>query len=593
MTDNINRHSNLFLYTLSTGATIDMLCPYATPIEEYKEAFADRTQPFLTYYTFEEAHVKSRNMTRGEFWDMACRGAAYLTDQGLSKGDRIVHCFSENSLYDLIFRLSATFTGCVPVTINWQADDNERLIYKATVTHSKLFLYDSGFRDKIKGIRSILPGKTFFHVEDIEKYDPAVSWIPPSLHYDDEKMIIFTAGTTGLPKGVSLSHRSYLANRLTFEDYFSLQQSTPLDLLLVNPLHHTNSSALSDWGMRRKGTIIHLIQRYSTPYWKILTEATHKKRGSLIAAMVPRHIDFLQSLIKTAQLPVHQSKVKEALRQIDILIGSAPVGPTTVKRILEFSGRYPRVRYGSTETCLQVMATPVTMTEEETRSSFEAGWNHEHRGEKQVGYYIGRDHPPFTTVRIVKAIDPGQKGYMHSCDIGEPGYLITRGANLMTEYVGQDEATKMVLRNGWYVGLRDIGFALQGRDGCLDYYWVTRDSALIIRGGANYSYEQIAADLTQFLVENFSLNPEQFKLAVIGLRITSEHEDSCCVTIELNEEVANREEEIKASFIEKACVTVSKGSRPDYVRFAKIPLSFKGAILIPQLKQDFEKYLKQ
>jgi acyl-CoA synthetase (AMP-forming)/AMP-acid ligase II len=309
--------------------------------------------------------------------------------------------------------------------------------------------------------------------------------------------------------------------------------------------------------------------------------------------MVPRHIDFLQSLIKTAQLPVHQNKVKEALRQMDILIGSAPVGPTTVKRILEFSGRYPRVRYGSTETCLQVMATPVTMTEEETRSSFEAGWNHEHRGEKQVGYYIGRDHPPFTTVRIVKAIDPGQKGYMHSCDIGEPGYLITRGANLMTEYVGQDEATKMVLRNGWYVGLRDIGFALQGRDGCLDYYWVTRDSALIIRGGANYSYEQIAADLTRFLVENFSLNPEQFKLAVIGLRITSEHEDSCCVTIELNEEVAHREEEIKASFIEKACVTVSKGSRPDYVRFAKIPLSFKGAILIPQLKQDFEKYLKQ
>jgi len=38
---------------------------------------------------------------------------------------------------------------------------------------------------------------------------------------------------------------------------------------------------------------------------------------------------------------------------------------------------------------------------------------------------------------------------------------------------------------------------------------------------------------------------------------------------------------------------VSKGSRPDYVRFARIPISFNGAILIPQLKQDFEEYLKQ
>jgi acyl-CoA synthetase (AMP-forming)/AMP-acid ligase II len=159
--------------------------------------------------------------------------------------------------------------------------------------------------------------------------------------------------------------------------------------------------------------------------------------------------------------------------------------------------------------------------------------------------------------------------------------------------VGQDEATKKVFREGWYSGLRDIGFALQGKAGCLDYYWMTRDTALLIRGGANYSYEQIAADLSRVLVEDFTLHPDQFKLAVIGLRIKSEHDDSCCVTIELNEEIAHREEELKATFIEKASRKVSKGSRPDYVRFARIPISFKGAILIPQLKQDFEEYLKQ
>lgn len=92
-------------------------------------------------------------------------------------------------------------------------------------------------------------------------------------------------------------------------------------------------------------------------------------------------------------------------------------------------------------------------------------------------------------------------------------------------------------------------------------------------------------------MEDFNLSPEQFKLAVIGLRIKSEHEDSCCVTIELDEEIAQREEELKSTFIEKASGKVSKGSSPDYVRIARIPLSFKGAILIPQLKQDFEKYL--
>jgi len=239
------------------------------------------------------------------------------------------------------------------------------------------------------------------------------------------------------------------------------------------------------------------------------------------------------------------------------------------------------------------MATPTTLTEEEIKSAFEAGWNHEYRGEKQAGYYIGRDHPPFTKVKIVKAIEPEQEGYMQSCEIGEPGYLITRGANLMTGYAGQEEATKKVFQEGWYDGLRDIAFNLQGKAGCLDYYWMTRDSALLIRGGANYSYEQIAADLSRVLVEEFNLHQDQFKLAVIGLHIKSEHDDSCCVTIELNEKIVHREEELKADFIEKASRKVSKASRPDYVRFARIPLSFKGAVLNPRLKQDFLEYLRK
>ncbi|MCX5853271.1 MAG: class I adenylate-forming enzyme family protein [Deltaproteobacteria bacterium] len=580
-------------YFLSTGAPVTQACPYATPVDEYRAAFADRSQPFLHYYHLEDGGIKRRSFTRGGFWDLACLGAACLADRGLSKGDRLVHGFSDNSPYDLIFRLSAMLVGCVPVTINWQADDNDRLVYKAKLTGSKLFLYDSGFRKRFEEIKPNLSGIKYFHAEAIEKFDPSTAWAPPPLSYEDEKMIIFTAGTTGLPKGVSLSHRSYLANRMTFEEYFRLPLSEPLDLVLVNPLHHTNSSALSDWGMRRKGTAIHLIRRYSTAYWKILTEVAGNKRGLLVAPMVPRHIDFLESLIETSLLPVDQNDLMEALSQTDILIGSAPVGPTTIGRILKYSRRFPRVRFGSTETCLQVMATPTTLTEEEMKSAFEAGWTHGFRGEKQTGYYIGREHYPFTEVKIVKAIDPGKDGYMQPCKSGQPGYLITRGANLMSGYAGQDEATEKVFREGWYVGLRDIGFTLEGKDGCPDYYWISRDSALLIRGGANYACEQVAADLSRVLVEDFSLKPGQFKLAVIGLRIRSEHDDSCCVTIELGEEAACMEEELRATFIKKASGKVSKGSFPDYVRFAPIPLSFKGAVLIPRLRQEFEDYLKE
>ena len=40
--------------------------------------------------------------------------------------------------------------------------------------------------------------------------------------------------------------------------------------LLTNPLHHTNSTAIADWAMRRPAAHIHLMARYTTAYWSVL-----------------------------------------------------------------------------------------------------------------------------------------------------------------------------------------------------------------------------------------------------------------------------------------------------------------------------------
>jgi acyl-CoA synthetase (AMP-forming)/AMP-acid ligase II len=580
------------LYLLSNGKPVTSLSPYSSPLEEYRAAFKEREQPFLQFYFFDGKAVKSRALSRGEFWDLACAGAAYLSEQGVTKGDRVLHCFSSNSLYDAVFRLSAVLVGCAPVTVNWQVDDDERIAHKAKITGARCLVFDEEFASRIDAIKSRSPVKLALEARKVETYKNIPFTAYPRLGYDDERIVIFTSGTTGEPKGASLPYRSYLANQLTFEGYFDVSEKTGLDILLVNPLHHTNSTAFLDWGMRRSGTRIHLVQRYATLYWQILADVASKKRDLLIAPMVARHIDFINELSARSELPVKEDALKEALGQTDIMIGSAPVGPTTVQRVIRLSNHLPIVRFGSTETCLQVMATPRTLSPDGLLKAFEAGWSHTYRGEKTVGYYIGREHFPVTRVKVVKSTDPGNKSYLLPCDAGEPGYLVTQGANIMNQYVNDDEATESAFRGGWYTGLRDIAFALPNKeDGQLDYYWVTRDSALLIRGGANYAYDQVAAELAKILTEDFHIDAGQFKLAVVGLRIESEHEDSCCVTIELSEEVSHKRQELEADFKDRARKRVPKGFRPDFVRFAKIPTNFKGLVLIPELRQDYIKSL--
>ena len=66
------------LYELGAGNHITDLSRFSSPIEEYRAAFAERSSPFLTCYTFQDGDVHKHSLTRGEFWDLACSAAAYL-----------------------------------------------------------------------------------------------------------------------------------------------------------------------------------------------------------------------------------------------------------------------------------------------------------------------------------------------------------------------------------------------------------------------------------------------------------------------------------------------------------------------------------
>ncbi len=564
-------------------------------LETYHNLFEEKKGSFLFYYSFDsEKNVKVKSYSREEFLVLCRRAANVLKSFGIAKGDCVLHCFSSNSVDDIIFRTAATMIGVIPVTVNWQADTNEQIVYKARVTGCSLVIADEGFdEDTLKNLKSVLDINVFY-AEKLCNYSCIEEKYIADLNHSDPKIVIFTSGTTGRPKGVELSYKAYETNRMTFEAFLNIKHEDSLAVILVNPMYHTNSSAIVDWALRKPNSEVHLVERYTSNYWKLLTDIVEMNYDRLVAPLVSKHFSFLDNLYKMKQLPVGLDILQNRMDKVDFLLGSAPVGPKTLRHVGHFTNKMPLVRFGSTETCLQVLGIPYKIPEGQIMEMFRKGWEHRYNEEPQPGYYIGRPHPPHTEIRVVKSISLEDKNFMKDCEEGEPGYIVTKGSNLMSKYVNEPEATEAVFFDSWYTGLKDICFYLKGKDGEPDYFWLSRDSMLLIKGGVNYSYEQINNELISFVEVHYGLDKFDFDLAVVGLKVDSEYEDSCCVTIDLKNEKALRvKDEIEKSFLKEACKRVSKGSIPEFLRFGNIPKNFKGAVEVKKLEEEFSKYLKK
>lgn len=297
-------------------------------LSEYAPAFADASQHFLTYYTIgPDKSLAAQRYTRGEFYDLALRASSVIAGAGVDPGGSQTHFFSCNTLGDVAFRLASVMMGTVPCTVNWQADTAERVVHKVAVTRSALVLVDEGTpADVVALVRAQCAGVTVFNVAALAAQPPidtarCCAVLPADA--ETSRIVIFTSGTTGQPKGVRLSYRSYRCNRATFESFLEAGEGKRLVAVVVNPLHHTNSTAISDWAMRKPDAELHLVERYSTAYWSVLARAgtglaierpateaellaavdrRHSDGAAVVVApLVSRHFDFLDSLAVTAR----------------------------------------------------------------------------------------------------------------------------------------------------------------------------------------------------------------------------------------------------------------------------------------------------
>jgi acyl-[acyl-carrier-protein]-phospholipid O-acyltransferase/long-chain-fatty-acid--[acyl-carrier-protein] ligase len=321
--------------------------------------------------------------------------------------------------------IAATFAGKVPVNLNFTAGRDamaaavERCEISAILT-SHAFLKKAGLAH--------MPG--MFFLEDLLQGTSGVSraamltaarLLPAPLverlfvsrsDLDALATIIFSSGSTGVPKGVMLTHRNVLANIDAATELFKL---TPDDVVLgVLPFFHSFGFTVTLW--------LPLVVGFGAAYHPNPTDA--KTIGDLAArykaTLLISTPTFCASYVRKC-LPEQFAHLRLAI------VGAERLREPIAAAFKEKFGVDLIEGYGCTEMA-PVVAVNVP----------DAGDAGARRGS------VGRPMPGIRAMIVDQETGEGPL-------IGKEGLLLVNGPNRMVGYLGEPDLTTQAFRDGWYV----------------------------------------------------------------------------------------------------------------------------------------------
>lgn len=374
--------------------------------------------------------------------------------------------------------------------------------------------------------------------ECLGKYAPN----PPAVKigFEDVAMYQYTGGTTGVSKGVMLTHANLSKQVQQLKSWFPTFESGQEIMLGALPYFHVfglsttmNYSIFQGWAQG-------LVPR---PQPEPLLEAIRLYRPTFAPLVPTMYIGMLNhpDLKKT-----DMSCIKGAFS------GSAPLPVEVIHDFEKATGAVIVEGFGMTET------TPVTHINPFAGGARKVG---------SVGIPI-----PDTLARIVDLEDE-----VTDVPVGERGELIVKGPQIMLGYKGKPEETAKTLRDGWiYTG--DI--ATMDEDGY--FYIVDRKKDMIISGGFNVYPRDVD--------EVFYLHPKVQEACAIGVPHPTRGESVKVFVVLKEGETATQEE-----LIEYCKTRLATYKLPTEIEFRKeLPKTNVGKILRKQLRaEELEKRKKK
>jgi fatty-acyl-CoA synthase len=401
-------------------------------------------------------------LTYRAFAERTHRLANALYDLGLQPGDR-VSFITYNTHHLLEAYYGVLEAGMVLNPVNIRLTPRE-IAYILDHAGARAVFFHKDFLPLVEALVPNLTTRPQFVVMEGEAGGPATheyeallaqaSTEPRHPQVDENAMaeLFYTSGTTGLPKGVALSHRALYLHALNAE--IALRFDEDDVVLHVVPLFHVNG-----WGVPHFVTMTggrHVILRKFDP--AALMQHVEKHRVTRLLA-VPAIFNAVLH---------HGDRAKYDLSSLrQLIIGGSPASPALIRALEEQIGAQAIVGYGLSETSpILTLAQPRrVLTESEP---------HEKAATRQsmTGWPL-----PGVQLRVVDVTGANVRA-----DGEQIGEIIARGNTVMNGYYRDQDATAAAIRDGWlYTGdmavLDDQGYVTI-KD---------RSKDVIIRGGENVS----------------------------------------------------------------------------------------------------------
>jgi acyl-CoA synthetase (AMP-forming)/AMP-acid ligase II len=450
--------------------------PFRSPYPDF--AVADATLPEVIFSGLDEVAdtialvdlPTGRSYTYGQLRDAAYRVAAGLQKRGFSKGDKLA-LIGPNSPEYPIAVYGAQLAGGAVTTLNPLYTENE-------IEHQ---LHDAQARFLIAStdlLAKALPAAHKAHIERVftfgasdagESFETLMqteaAFQPVSIDpANDTAAMLYSSGTTGLPKGVVLTHRNLVAALTQCEGLFG---TGPKRALLVLPIFHIfGFHAITNFDLSRRGTIV-MMPRFDME--KFL-ETIQQRRIQRICIVPP----IVLGLVKSPLVDKYDLSSLEL-----IFSGAAPLDLELAAACEKRIGCRVRQGYGMTETGPPICGHPLDSDKCKHGS---------------VGVLV-----PNTEAMLIDATT-GEEAKP-----GEPGELWVRGPQVMKGYYNNPDSTRDTLLDGGWLRTGDI--AKPDEDGWL--FIVDRAKELIKFKGLQVAPAELEAVLVT--------HPQIADAAVIGI----------------------------------------------------------------------------